>query len=207
MKLRKVRAGCLLAAACIGCSLLGTPTASAQGRGSVPSNPLGPFTEPLERRRAEQDLRALPLKLRERREQNLIDPKILEQMNEDFIEIQMIRAGMVKSFASGAVIGPESLRKAANDLEQRGKRLRSMLALTEEISVRELPADPNPTVESVNERAFKLCIEISRFTENPMFKLNSAITVKNAIEASQALDAVIALADVIEKEARKLSSD
>ena len=136
-----------------------------------------------------------------------MDPKILEQMNEDFVEIQMIRAGMVKSFASGAVIGPGSLRKAANDLEQRGKRLRSMLALTEEISVRELPADPNPTVESVNERAFKLCIEISRFTENPMFKLNSAITVKNAIEASQALDAVIALADVIEKEARKLSSD
>lgn len=179
----------------------------AQHQGSVSANPLGPFTESVERRRAEQELRALPLKLRERRERNLTDPKILEQMNEDFIEIQLLRAGMVKTFASRAVVDPATLHRAAREVKRRGTRLRSMLALTEEISVRNLPADPKPTVESVNDHAFKLCIEISRFIENPMFKRNFAITVKHANEASQALDTVIILAEVIEKEARKLKSD
>ena len=85
--------------------------------------------------------------------------------------------------------------------------MRSMLALTEEISDRDLPADPSPTVESLNDRAFKLCIEINRFTENPMFKKNSAITVRHANEASGTLDTVIALAESIEKEARRLSKE
>ena len=171
---------------------------------SVSANPLGPFTESVERRRAEQELRALPLKLRERMERNLTYPKILEQMNEDFIEIQLLRAGMVKTFESRALVGPAALHRAAREVRRRGTRLRSMLALTDEVSVRDLPADPNPTVETLNDRAFKLCIEISRFIENPMFKRNSAITVRYANEASQALDAVIVLAEVIEKEARKL---
>jgi hypothetical protein len=197
----------LLIAACCGWMLLQTRTVSAQNQGGVPANPLGPFTESVERRRAEQELRSLPLKLRERRERNLADPKILEQMNEDFIEIQTIRAGMVKIFASGAVMQPEALHKAAREVKRRGTRLRSMLALTEEISTRQLPSDPRPTLESVNDRAFKLCIEISRFTENPLFKTTSAITIKHAKEASRALDAVIVLAGLVEKEARKLKSD
>ena len=197
----------LLFAACCGWMLLQTHTLSAQNQGGVPANPLGPFTESVERRRAEQELRSLPLKLRERRERNSTDPKVLELMNEDFLAIQTIRAEMVKSFASGISIGPEALRKAAREVKRRGARLRSMLALTEETSDREFKADPEPTLESLNDRAFELCIEISRFTENPLFKRTSAITVKHANEASGALDSVIALAEVIEKEARKLNKD
>jgi len=197
----------LLIAACCGWMLLQTRAVSAQNQGGVPANPLGPFTESVERRRAEQELRSLPLKLRERRERNLTDPKILEQMNEDFIEIQTIRAGIVKIFASGAMADPAALHKAAREVKRRGTRLRSMLALAEETSIRNIPSDPRPTLESVNDRAFKLCIEISRFTENPLFKKNYAITIKHAGEASRALDAVIVMAEAIEKEARKLKSD
>ena len=197
----------LLIAACCGWMLLQTRAVSAQNQGGVPANPLGPFTESVERRRAEQELRSLPLKLRERRERNLTDPKILEQMNEDFIEIQTIRAGIVKIFASGAMADPAALHKAAREVKRRGTRLRSMLALAEETSIRNIPSDPRPTLESVNDRAFKLCIEISRFTENPLFKKNYAITIKHAGEASRALDAVIVMAEAIEKEARKLRSD
>ena len=197
----------LLIAAFCGWMLLQTHTLSAQNQGGVPANPLGPFTESVERRRAEQELRSLPLKLRERRERNFTDPKVLEQMNEDFVEIQTIRAEMVKSFASGNLIDPDTLRKAAREVKRRGSRLRSMLALTEEVADRDLPADPSPTVESLNDRAFILCIEVSRFTENPIFKRNSAITVKHAKEANRTLDTVIALAGSIEKEARKFGKD
>lgn len=204
--MKRIRTGScllLLAASC-GWALLQTRTASGQGQGGVPAHPLGPFTESVERRRAEQDLRSLPLRLRERRKRNLSDPKILEQMNEDFIEIQTIRARMVKVFESGAALDPEALQTAARDVKRRATRLRSMLALAEEITVRDLPSEPRPTIESVNDRAFKLCIEISRFTENPMFKKTSALTAKHANEASRALDSVVALAGLIEKETRKL---
>ena len=63
----------------------------------------------IERRLAEQDLRALPLKLRERRERNFADPKIREQMNEDFLRMQTIRADMVNTFSTGGLIDPDIL--------------------------------------------------------------------------------------------------
>jgi len=51
---------------------------------------------------------------------------------------------------------------------------------------------------------FDLCIEISRFTENPMFKANGVYTVRDATDAIKALDAVIALAGATAKAAERL---
>lgn len=178
--------------------------ASAQSQPGIAANPLGPFASSVERRRAEQDLRALPLKLRERRERNLNDPEILKQMNEDFLEIQAIRAGMVKTFATGRVIEPGVLGESAHEVKRRASRLRSRLALSEEIADVEIPKQETPSSESINDRAFNLCIEISRFTENPLFRRGSVITIKHANEASKALDSVIALAEAIRKESSTL---
>lgn len=79
-----------------------------------------------------------------------------------------------------------------------------MLALSEEINDVEIRTDRSPTVESINDRAFQLCIEISRFTENPMFKTNGVITAKQVTEAAKALDTVIALAAAVQKESGRV---
>ena len=84
-----------------------------QSSTTATQNPLGPFAHSMERRLAEQDLRSLPLKLRERRERNLSDPKILEQMNEDFLRIQTIRAEIVGKISAGSVMDPSALKELA----------------------------------------------------------------------------------------------
>lgn len=190
-------------ALCLGLLAFEDRGAFGQGRGGITADPLGPFASSIERRRAEQDLRSLPLKLRERRERNLSDPKALKQMNEDFVEIQTIRASMVKTFAAGGMIEPDILESSAADVKRRGSRLRSMLALSEETSDIEIKSE-SLSRETINDRAFRLCIEISRFTENPIFKANGVYSANHANEASKTLDAVVAMAGSIQKDAARL---
>src|SRR5262245_43283525 len=139
---------------------------------------MGPFAHSMERRLAEQDLRSLPLKLRERRERNLSDPKILEQMNEDFLRIQAIRAEMVGTFSAGGLIDPGILKDLAGEVKRRSSRLRSMLVLVEDSESDERNTESPKTVEALNDQAYNLCIEISRFTENPIFKSKGVLTAQ-----------------------------
>jgi len=183
---------------------LGALRVSAQSVSGTQLNPAGPFSASLERRRAEQDLRALPVRLREKRQQNFKDPKVLEQMNEDFLTLQTIRAEMAKKFAMGDVHQSSFLKQSSKDIERRASRLRSTLALSEEPEDIKIRLERSPSIESVNDRAFQLCLEISRFTENPMFRANGVITAKQVTEAAKALDTVIALAEAVQKESSRV---
>lgn len=168
-------------------------------------NPQGPFADSLERRRAEMDLRSVPLKLRERMIRNFSDPRIVKQMNEDFLRIQAIRSDMVKVFADGSKLTAEQLRNDARDIRKRATRLRTLLALSEDHNEVEVPRAIPISIESLNARAFQLCLEISRFTGNPMFKTKGVITVNNSKEASETLDLLISLAAMLEKESGDLA--
>ncbi|MEO5857925.1 MAG: hypothetical protein ABIR33_03150 [Pyrinomonadaceae bacterium] len=179
-------------------------SSAAQSVSGTQANPSGPFSASLERRRAEQDLRALPQRIRETRQQNFKDPKVLQQMNEDFLKLQTIRVAMAKTFASGALLTSAQLNESSEDVKRRAIRLRSMLALSEdpkEIDISPLSAI---SIESLNDRAFQLCLEISRFTENRMFRTNGVVTVKQVTEAAKALDTVIALAGAVQKESSRV---
>lgn len=143
-------------------------------------------------------MRSLPIKLRERREQNLADPKILEQMNEDFLRLQVMRAEMVKTFGAGGMIEPGSLENISAEVKRRASRLRSMLLLAEEQGPVKLETGKATTAEALNDRAFKLCIEISRFTENPMFKPGGSFSARHAGEADKTLGLIISLAGSIQ---------
>lgn len=168
-------------------------------------NPEGPFADALERRRAEMDLRMVPLKLRERMIRNFSDPRLVKQMNEDFLQIQAIRAEMAKVFTDGAEMTVDKLKGHSRDVRRRATRLRSLLSLSEDFKDVNLPQEYPLTIESLNARAHQLCLEISRFTGNPMFKAKGVITVNNAKEASETLDLVISLAEMLEKESKRLA--
>lgn len=193
----------LMALACAMSFCAYTTAVSAQVLGGQ-ADAAGPFSASLERRHAEQNLRALPQRIREKREQNFKDPKVLKQMNEDFLKLQTIRAEMAKIFASGGLHQSSQLKESSADIKRRASRLRSLLLLSEEPGDIEIRLERSPTVESVNDRAFKLLLEISRFTENPMFKTNGIITAKQVTEAAKALDTVIALAAAVEKESGRV---
>ena len=170
-------------------------------------NPAGPFADSIERRRAEQDLRALPLKQRERIDRNLSDPQKLKQMNEDFLRIQAIRVEMVKILSSGSMIKAQQLKESAGDIRRRATRLRTMLALSDKDEDIEIRPEQPSSLESVNRKAFLLCLEISRFTGNPLFRKKGVITVGHAKEAGEAIEAVIELAGAVQKESARLTEN
>lgn len=122
-------------------------------------------------------------------------------MNEDFLRIQAIRAELVKAFGSGAEIEPRKLESSASEIRKRAMRLRESLALTEENSNLKVSREPEPSIKTVNARAFELCLEISRFTGNPLFKSKGVITIAHAKEAGLSLDTIVALARVVQNEA------
>jgi hypothetical protein len=181
------------------CSIFLLSFGDVEAQTAAVQNPLGPFAHSIERRLSEQDLRALPLKLRERRERNMKDPKILELMNEDFLRLQTIRADMVKTFSTGKLIEPGVLKDLAADVKRRASRLRSMLVFSDESGATKPKIEKPRTVESLNDQAFRMCIEISRFTENPIFKSKGAITARLSSEADQTLELVVRLAGSIQK--------
>ena len=176
---------------------------AAQGKPGVSANPLGPFSESIERRQREQDLRSLPQKLRERRVHKTADLQLIKQMNGDFIRIQTIRAETVRVIAAGTAFDLRKLEKDSDEIRKRASRLRVSLALLEEMRTTR-PGKQMLTIESVHDAVFDLCIEISRFTGNPMFKANGVYTVRDVTEASKALDAVIDLARDTSKGAERL---
>lgn len=191
--------------AAAGAAVIGlSGSATAQSVIGGQKDPGGPFSASLERRHAEQNLRALPQQLRDTREKNFKDPKAIKQMNEDFLRLQTIRANLAKKFAAGGLHGSPDLRDSAQEIGRRASRLRSMLVLSESRADIEIRSDSSPSVESINDRAFQLCLEISRFTENPMFRANGVITGKQVSEAAEALDTVIALAAVVRKESDRV---
>ena len=106
--------------------------AAAQAKPSPSTNPLGPFSESIERRLREQDLRSLPQRLRERRVRTIADPQLIKQMNEDFVRIQTIRAEAVRVIAAGAQFDLRKLERDSDEIRKRASRLRVSLALSEE---------------------------------------------------------------------------
>jgi hypothetical protein len=200
---RKIFTGVVSAGTCIVFSAAACCMAAAQGKPNPSANPLGPFAESIERRQREQDLRSLPQRLRTRRVRHIADPQLIKQMNEDFVRIQTIRAEAVRVIVADKPFDLKKLEKDSDEIRKRASRLRASLALSEERDTT-LPGKKIRTIEMVNDAVFDLCIEISRFTENPMFKANGVYTVRDATEASKALDAVIALARDTGKAAERL---
>ena len=200
---RKIFTGLVSVGICIVFSAAACCVAAAQMKPSPSANPLGPFSESIERRLREQDLRSLPQRLRERRVHSIANPQLIKQMNEDFMRIQTIRAEAVRVIATGTTFDLKKLEKDSDEVRKRASRLRGSLALSVK-GVKTRPGKKILTMDSVHDAVFDLCIEISRFTENPMFKANGVYTVRDATEAIKALDAVIDLARDTGKAAERL---
>lgn len=199
---RDIWSGLFLTVVCATVFASETP---AQGAGGVSAKPTGPFSASLEQRESEQALRSLSGRTRERRSRSFSNPQILKQMNEDFVLIQAIRREMVQQITAGQPFNLRPLEDETDEIRKRATRLRNSLALTDESPEKTPPSGIRSlTRESIADAVFDLCLEISRFTENPIFKANGVYTVRDAKDASLALDRLILLAGQISKEAERL---
>jgi hypothetical protein len=173
--------------------------------GGIHNEPNSPLREALERRRRETALRSITMIGTEKR-----DPRaqqaLLEQMNDDFKQIQVIRLGMVKDIADGKQFEYKRLADDAAEIKKRTARLRSSLALLEDKDVVDKPGAKRVEYQqdTIQDAASDLCLEISRFTTNPLFKEGAVYTLRYAIEADNTLDTIINLSANIKNSAEKL---
>lgn len=165
----------------------------------------GPFAASIERRNREIALRSLPLAGRTGRPARSVSRAMLEQMNEDFKRLQIVRLGLVGVIKAGKSFEYKRLSTDAAEIRKRAARLRESLVLFDD-GKRSTAEKAGFDKTDIQDAASMLCIEISRFTENPMFKPGGAYNVRNAAEAQRALDAVINLAARIKNSASRLRS-
>jgi hypothetical protein len=178
---------------------------NVKSQGGIAANPSGPFSASIERRTAEQNLRSLPMRLRERRNETTHDPKLFERMNADFVRIQAIRNEMVREITAGKSFHLKRLEQDAAEIRKRAAKLKDSLALVDDQAGSLSISEPKRIPESsTNDAVFDLCLEISRFVENPIFKSTGVYTVRDAADASRALDTVIKLAAAIAESAGRL---
>jgi hypothetical protein len=134
-----------------------------------------------------------------------VDRAMYEKMNEDFKQIQLIRLRMVENIADGKPFEYKTLSADASEIKRRAVRLRSSLVLLtdkekKKLTIREMGFDGN----TIQDAASDLCLEISRFTTNPMFQPGATYTLRYATEADQSLDKIISLSSGVKDSANKL---
>ena len=172
--------------------------------GGIQSNLGSPLRDALERRSREIKLRSINMTgttKRDPREQQAL----LKQMNEDFREIQLIRLEMVKEIAVGKPLEYKRLANDASEIRKRTARLRSLLALVDDKETERKEAKTNTyDVNSIQDAASDLCIEISRFITNPLFNDGAVYNLRFAIEADKTLESIIKLSTNLKYSADKL---
>jgi hypothetical protein len=172
-------------------ALAGSVYGQGAVKGSVANNPLGPFTESIERRSRETALRSLKPEPTERRTER-IDPAVLEQLNEDFKQIQIVRLELVGDIKKGSPLERKRLLTDLDEINERSDRLRAFLAFSEakESDTRIARAEADK-------------MEINRFVENPIFKTAGAYQALDALEAARTLDLMVGLSTDIKKRVKK----
>lgn len=177
-----------------------------QGSRSITNSPQGPFADSLERRDREVALRSLPATMGEKKAARRVSPEVLKQINEDFTRIQIVRRELVDNIAAGKRFEYARLSNDASEIRKRATRLKNSLVLFDERAdnSRELFTKVEFDEQEIQEAASKLCLEISRFIENPIFKSTGAYRAQDAAEAGRTLDTVINLSLNVRDSAERL---
>jgi len=172
--------------------------------GGVQTNSADPFREALERRSRETALRRVTM-IGTHTSDPRLQRALIAQMNEDFKQLQVIRLGMVKDIADGKSFEYKRLASDASEIKKRAQRLRSSLALLEDKDAgKTTEKDAGYDARTIQDAASDLCLQISRFTTNPLFNPGAVYNLRYATEADQALDTVITLSVNIKNSAEKL---
>lgn len=184
-----------------------TPSLFAQPGNNIgsPSSPTGPFSASLERRYREIALRGVGTNSGNRKRDERVERAALQRLKDDFEQIQMIRLGMIRDIKAGRLFEYKRLSSDAGEIKKRASRLQTSLALFHSQEAGQQPEKAVFNERETQDAASDLCLEISSFIQNPLFKLNGAYRAVDAADAGRSLDRVISLAATIKKSAEILS--
>ena len=165
----------------------------------------GPLTPAIERRNREAALRSIAMSGSTANSDARASRAKFEKLNRDFKQLQVVRLGMVSEIKNGRRFEHSRLAKDSAEIRNLATRLRSSLALLPD-PAGEMKPERRGSLDAarIQDAASDLCVQISRFTENPMFRSGGVYNARHAREADAALGDVIRLATDIKASAEEL---
>src|SRR5690349_10263941 len=121
---------CIFSIGLVFLTMVLTSYAHSQANEGVQTHYSGPISDALERRSREAGLRSITM-MGVNKTDPRFDQAFLDQMNEDFQQIQLIRLGMIKNIADAKPFEYKQLSKDSSEIRKRALRLKSSLALIE----------------------------------------------------------------------------
>jgi hypothetical protein len=178
---------------------------AAPVRPAIVANSSGPFSDAIERRNREFALRNIKPEPLDRKTEERISPVVLKQLNEDFKQIQIVRLKLVNVIRDHGEFDYKRLSDDSDEIRKRAARLRSYLADAEKARSDIKQSGRVVDKAGVNDAVAELCLEISRFMDNAIFRNRGVYKASDAIEAARTLDLVIDLSRSLKNSAEKLS--
>ena len=134
-------------------------------------------------------------------------PLLLDQIRDDFLQIQVIDRNLMRATA-GDTLDLKLVANSAGEIGKRSRRLKENLALPRP----ETPvAQPSRiTVEATSERLRTSISDLSNlideFVGNPMFEQIKLVDAKLSAKARQDIEAIIELSSQIKRSSQKLKA-
>ena len=133
----------------------------------------------------------------------------LAQIAEDFQRIQITNNKMMSKAVSRSVLDYQSIASMTSEIKKLASRLRDNLQLPAAAAdEKQKAALPKKIVDASGMKAALLSLDgsIMSFINNPIFKNPSVVNVKMGERARRDLETVIAVSQLISKDAAKLNS-
>jgi hypothetical protein len=176
--------------------------------GAAQRRPAGPVD--LKREQREQELREAKLRTAElgaaaaRIDQKRVEAA-LEQIREDFRQIQIVRNQMVRSLLADKPLDYKLVSSQTEEIHKRAERLKAFL-------MPPVPEDKTDTRDTqvefenveMKEALVRLCNLIAGFIDNPVLKTPDRVDLEQSTRAGGDLLRIIALSTNISRSAEKL---
>lgn len=126
--------------------------------------------------------------------------RILAQIKEDFLRLQVVNDELRKFRESGSTLDLEAISKSAEQIAKLAKRLKDNLALPQVESIAEF-SEPRAETESEQVRLALSLLNnsINAFVENPLFAKAGVVDAQLSLKALRDLQQVIGISKELKK--------
>lgn len=135
-------------------------------------------------------------------------PMVLNQIREDFLQIQVIDRKLTQATAGGNTLDLRLVARSVSEIRKRSRRLKENLALPRP----EAPPVERPGTEvaATSERLGIAISDLSKlideFVSNPMFEQSKLVDARLSDKAQQDIEAIIELSSQIKRSSEKLKA-
>ena len=174
-------------------------------RGAPSPGSANPKLETRERQEREARLRSGEMLTRKPENDRQVAAAV-EQLRQDFKQIQVLRNEIVKHISGDGWPNYKTISDKTGEVNKRANRLKTFLMpQTPEEEKKERKDEAELKEEQIKPALVTLCKRIDSFTENPVFKLPGVVNVEESAKASNDLIRIIQLSDDIKKSAERLN--